>query len=99
MRHFGNKACHLLICITFHGPRPEGYECDHLNGCVTDYSAANLEWVTPSENRRRSKYLRIMRECDFDPRIFTADDFHYWFSLPFEEFKDLFYRQKTTDHA
>jgi len=90
MRNFGGKNCHVLMAFTFHGARPDGYQCDHINGVVTDYSAANLEWVTPAENRRRAKYLRFMRECDFDPRIFTTPDFHYWFSMPFEDFKKFF---------
>ena len=94
MRNFGSKSCHILMAFTFHGPRPEGYQCDHINGVVTDYSAANLEWVTPAENRRRAKYLRFMRECDFDPRIFTTADFHHWFSMPFEEFKTFFAKYK-----
>lgn len=94
MRHFGQKDCHVLMAFTFHGPRPEGYECDHINGVVTDYSAANLEWVTPTENRRRAKYIRFMRDCDFDPRIFTADDFHHWFSMPFDDFKSFFIKYK-----
>lgn len=72
MRHFGGKGCHILICVTFHGPRPTvngiRYECDHINGDPTDYSAANLEWVTPAENRKRAKILRAMREAGNDPR-------------------------------
>ena len=78
------------MAFTFHGARPEGYQCDHINGDVTDYSAANLEWVTPAENMRRAKYLRFMRECNFDPRIFTTADFRYWFSMPFDDFKTFF---------
>ena len=96
MRNFGGRDCHILMAFTFHGPRPEGYECDHINGVVTDYSAANLEWVTPAENRRRSKYLRFMVSCDFDPRIFTPADFHHWFSLPFDDFQNFFLKYKAS---
>ena len=72
------------MCVTFHGPRPIGYECDHINGVVTDYSASNLQWVTPAENRRRARILRIIRSIGRNPaemsteellRIFASYDF------------------------
>ena len=74
MRHFGAKLCHFLICTTFHGPRPEGYQCDHLNGNILDYSAANLEWVTPKENIRRAKILRALRKAGRDPKTIPYDE-------------------------
>ena len=97
MRHFGNRACHLLIYETWVGPRTPGMQIDHLNGDVLDYRACNLEQVTPSENMRRAKYLRIMRECDFDPRIYTTDDFHHFFSLDFDFFKTIRYHHKNDE--
>lgn len=75
-------------------PIPEGMEIDHINGCTTDNRAENLEPVTSAENNRRAKYVRFMRSCDFDPRIFNADDFHHFFSMPFEEFKTFFNKYK-----
>ena len=74
MRHFGSKSCHSLMCITFHGPRPQGYECDHLNGVITDYRASNLQWVPPAENRRRAKILRAMRAAGLDPSTYSRDE-------------------------
>ena len=74
MSHFGNKHCHFLICSTFHGPRPEGYQCDHLNGNILDYSAANLEWVTPKENMRRAKLMRALRKAGRDPKTIPYDE-------------------------
>ena len=94
MRNFGNKLCHHLMYETFYGPRSKGMEIDHINGDKLDYSAANLEEVTPAENRRRAKYIRVMRDCNFDPRIFNAKDLHHWFSMPFEEFKSFFEHYK-----
>ena len=74
MRHFGSKSCHSLMCIAFHGPRPAGYECDHLNGVITDYRPSNLQWVPPAENRRRAKILRAMRAAGLDPSTYSRDE-------------------------
>ena len=75
------------MCATFHGPRPEGYQCDHLNGNKFDYSAANLEWVTPAENIRRAKILRALRAIGRDPKLIPYDELraimnHYEFVNP-----------------
>ena len=74
MRHFGSKSCHSLMAIAFYSPRPEGYECDHLNGIVTDYRPSNLQWVTPAENHRRAKILRAMRAAGLDPSTYSRDE-------------------------
>jgi len=41
---------HALVATAFHGPRPEGYECRHLNGDRTDNRLENLRWGTSLEN-------------------------------------------------
>ena len=51
----------MLMAITWIGPRPEGYEVDHINGDMLDWSADNLEYVTPEENNKRAKLLRARR--------------------------------------
>ena len=77
MRNCSTRNCHILMCVTFYGPRPTvngvRYECDHINGDPTDYSAANLEWVTPAENRKRAKILRAMRAANNDPRQLSPE--------------------------
>lgn len=50
-------SVHSVICTAFHGRRPDGYECDHINGIRNDNRACNLEWVTPQENARRMGIL------------------------------------------
>ena len=68
MRHFDCMNCHTLMALTWIGPRPEGYEIDHLNGCKLDWSVENLEYVTPAENRKRARLLRVLRSIGRDPR-------------------------------
>ena len=51
----------MLMALTWIGPRPEGYEVDHLNGDMLDWSTDNLEDVTPTENRKRAVILRARR--------------------------------------
>jgi hypothetical protein len=42
---------HILVCETFHGPRPEGMpHTRHLNGDHFDNRAENLRWGTQAEN-------------------------------------------------
>jgi hypothetical protein len=55
-RKFRNYKCvkvHHAVLEAWGFPRPNGYECDHINGNYTDNRLANLEWVTRGENVRR----------------------------------------------
>lgn len=42
---------HRLVLETFMGPPAPGQQCNHKSGDKTDNRLANVEWVTPSENR------------------------------------------------
>ena len=42
----------ILVLEAFVGPRPDGYECRHLDGCRTNNRLENLRWGTRSENQR-----------------------------------------------
>jgi hypothetical protein len=53
------RRVHRLVCAAFHGPCPEGHQCNHKNGIKTDNRAENLEWVTPSENVLHANRLGI----------------------------------------
>ena len=74
MRQFGSIDCHKLIALTWIGPRPEGMEIDHLDGDILHYSADNLQYVTPDENRKRAKLLRSLRKAGRDPKQMSRDE-------------------------
>ena len=46
------RKVHHLVLETFVGARPDGCECDHINGVPFDNRLENLHWVTRSENLR-----------------------------------------------
>ena len=45
---------HVLVALTFIGPRPEGHDIDHVNGDFRDNRLVNLEYVTHQENQKRA---------------------------------------------
>jgi hypothetical protein len=75
----GSPDCHILICTAFHGPRPDGYQCDHINGIPTDNRACNLQWVTPAENIRRAKLLRELRKRGLHPEHYNPLQLLHYF--------------------
>jgi len=87
MRQYGNWYCHIIVLLTFQGPRPIGddgipFEADHKNGDVTDYSNENLEWVSRQENRWRSNHvLKVLRVKGIDPTTYTGSQMDKWFAL------------------
>ena len=62
MQNFiGVCLCHHLVYEAWIGPRTPGMQIDHLNGYIFNWSASNLQEVTPAENIRRAKILRKLR--------------------------------------
>ena len=64
------KTLHVahLVCEAFHGPRPEGYQCMHLDGDCANDRADNLAWGTVYENSNepiRRKRLSNVAENRF----------------------------------
>ena len=88
MSNFGCRACHHLMYETWVGTRTPGMEIDHINGNVTDWSLDNLEEVTPAENRKRAKILRVMRDCGNDPT-----------QLPSARLKNIFDKYEFIDNS
>ena len=59
---------HKLVCEAWHGARPEGMECRHLDGNPLNSVPENLAWGTHSENMRDCithgrHYLRNRTHC------------------------------------
>lgn len=74
MRQYDKQMCHKLVALTWIGPRPEGMEIDHLNGDITNWSVDNLEYVTPAENRKRARLLRVLRSIGRDPKQMSREE-------------------------
>ena len=74
MNGFGYKLCHHLMYETWVGPRTKGMEIDHINGNKMDWSLANLEEVTPAENRKRAKILRVLRSIGREPKQMSREE-------------------------
>jgi len=82
-RHLGNKNLHVLMALTWIGPRPfvvspDGttipMEVDHLNGNILDWRADNLDYVTPEENHKRARLLRVLRNIGRDPQQMSREE-------------------------
>lgn len=50
---------HHLVARTFIGIRPDGMDINHINGVKTDNRAANLEYVSRTENMRHARELGL----------------------------------------
>jgi hypothetical protein len=48
---------HRLVAAAFLGPIPAGHQVNHKNGIKTDNSVANLEYMTPVQNRRHALHV------------------------------------------
>jgi hypothetical protein len=45
---------HRVLLEAFVSKRPEGYQCNHIDGDKLNNNLSNLEWVTASENMRHA---------------------------------------------
>lgn len=68
-----------LVAEAFIGPRPDGHQINHIDGCIWNNSVDNLEYVTCFANIRHSiEVLGYTRKGELNPSasIVEADVLH-----------------------
>lgn len=63
---------HRLMAIAWIGPIRAGYQVDHKNGDIYNWSLENIRIVTVAENCRCAVILRWLRKKGIDPRYLTG---------------------------
>lgn len=48
-----HKFVHILVAECWHGPKPDGLECDHIDHNIHNNHYSNLRYVTKAENLAR----------------------------------------------
>lgn len=74
LRTYPPRLCHVIIALAWLGPRPAGMEIDHINGDKFNWSADNLQYVTPGENRKRARLLRCLRSVGRNPKQMSREE-------------------------
>jgi hypothetical protein len=66
---------HVLVAAAFLGPRPAGFDVNHINGDKTDNRAANLEYVDRSGNLAHAAAMGLSGtgENRYNSRLTEAD--------------------------
>lgn len=61
------RLVHRIVLDSFVGPRPEGFECRHLDGNPSNNALSNLCWGTHEENgndsRAHNRYVVTLTEA------------------------------------
>lgn len=70
------KSVHVLVCIVFHGERPDSdAHAAHIDGDKSNNSARNIIWKSPSENQM-DRFLHgtdCSGEKNYNSRITAAE--------------------------
>ena len=99
MRNYGSKLAHRCVAVAWCNPPKEAlaeindrhikkkWEVDHLNCDHANWTADNLQWVTPAENHRRGKITnRLKNKVGINPKLLTPTLLRGIFGLPEEYF-------------
>ena len=82
MRNFGQYRCHRLVayawcehpaCAKTDPEWYKHYECDHINGDHGNWTADNLRWVTPAENRAWGVRQRALKKLALNLKWIRPD--------------------------
>lgn len=61
---WSQHSLHVVVCETFHGPRPPGKWAAHHDGNKLDCSAGNVAWKTKTENEADKVTHGTRAECE-----------------------------------
>lgn len=64
---------HILVAEEYLGPRPDGYQINHIDGDKSNNCADNLEYVTRSENQKHA-YANGLNHTKKAPRRLSDSD-------------------------
>ena len=62
---------HSLVALAYLGPKPEGFEIDHINSNRFDNRPENLRYVSPETNRANPITI-LKRKIRFMPKMIPA---------------------------
>jgi len=71
-----NYYAHKVMALSWIGARPQGWQIDHLNGDICNWTITNIRIVTEAENNRCAVILRARRFIaaqDHDPAKHPAN--------------------------
>lgn len=78
LSHDGTKkspTMHSLVAAAFIGPRPKGWDIDHIDNDKSNNAYTNLEYVTRRVNLKRADAMGLTRRGELNGRArFTEDD-------------------------
>lgn len=83
-----NYAAHKLMALAWLGPIPAGWEVDHINGNILDWTLQNIQIVSVAENRKRAVILRARRmvarqdnDPSKDPKNMSSEELLQLFNM------------------
>lgn len=94
LQNFGAKTTHRCVAVAWcntpkealaeinNGHIKKKWEVDHLNTDHKNWTADNLQWVTPEENRRRGNIAKLLRRIVSNPKWLTPTQMRWLVTVP-----------------